>query len=138
MKTGPGGLYRVSLVLSNAAQTGPSWLVGATVATYPGAAVVSVEEYSVQSAVILVKWIKGEGDISNGDQLSLFPEGTQLPGYAAPEGVVTEVEQIQAPSVPEEKLPNPLRLAGAGAILLTVAYLSRKIGDASPKGKTTS
>ncbi len=129
MEASAGGLYKVSLFLANAGGIGPSWLVGSVVATYPGASVLSVEEYTEDTAVVLVKWLRGSGEINKGDTVSVLPEGAQLPGYATPSGVVTAVEQVQAPPEKGAALPNSLKLAVAGGLMLTVVYLSNEISQ---------
>lgn len=129
MDASEGGLYKVSLFLANAGDIGPSWLVGAVMATYPGASVLSVEEYSKDTAIIVMKWLRGSGEINEGDTVSVLPEGTQLPGYATPSAVVTEVDQVQAPPVKGPGLPNSLKLAVAGGLMLTVVYFSKEISQ---------
>jgi len=127
MEASAGGLYQVSLLLANAGEIGPSWLVGAVVATYPGASVLSVEEYTADTAVVVVKWLRGSGEINVGDIISVLPEGAQLPGYATPSGSVSAVDQIQAPPVQGPGCPNSIKLAVAGGLLLTVVYLSHEV-----------
>ena len=61
MRTEPGGLYRLTLALSNVQALGPSWLVGALAISYPDFDVVEVERYSEEEAVVLVRWRSAVG-----------------------------------------------------------------------------
>jgi hypothetical protein len=132
MITGPGGRYRIELELLRATQLGPSWLVGAFAVSYPRADVTAVQSYSGTRAVVLVRWRGASGQISKGDRVSILTEGLQLPGQMAPTGVVTAVEQTASPPLStslERGIRSSLKLTMSGALLLTVAYFSRKIGD---------
>lgn len=129
METGAGGVYRVVLGLVNAESIGPSWLVGAFTSTYPEATVLSVDRYTDDEATVLVKWHRGTGSINEGEPVTVGTEAMQqIPGGAIPRGVVTSIEVVEPPGK-QAQVPNPVKLALAGAMLLTVTYFSNKIAD---------
>ena len=131
MQLVPGGTYVVSLQLFNAEQLGPSWLVGAFATSFPGADVISVEEYSGELAVVRIRWRKTiPGEMGAGDSVSGILEGLALPGEAVPTGVVTDVSYggVTLRTL-EQQIPDPVKLIGAAAILITTWYFTRRIKE---------
>ncbi len=131
MQLVPGGTYVVTLQLFNAEQLGPSWLVGAFATGYPGADVISVEQYTSEFAVVRIRWRKTvPGEMSQGATISGVLEGLVLPGEAVPSGVVTAVEYggVMMPTL-EQQIPDPVKVVIAAGILVTTWYFTRKIKE---------
>ncbi len=140
MQLVPGGTYLVSLQLFNAEQLGPSWLVGAFATSFPGADVISVEEYSGELATVRIRWRKTvPGEMGPGDSVSGILEGLVLPGEAVPTGVVTDVTYggVTLRTL-EQQIPDPVKLVGAAVVLVSTWYFIRKIKEKHARLATSS
>lgn len=135
MRVDPGGVYLVELQLANAENLGPTWLVGAFAAGYPGADVVSVDAYRAHMAIVRIRWRSAvAGEVTVGDTVGGMVQGVSLPGQAVPNATVTAVRHtgIRMPSI-EQAIPAELKLVLSGAILVATWYFSLRIKHAKPR-----
>lgn len=132
MQVVPGGTYRIALELQNAQQVGPTWLVGAFASVFPNADILSVDEYlpAQNKAIVHVRWTRTTGEITEGMAVRGLAEGLILPAQMLPMGTVTGVEQTGVfVSDLESRIPNSVKLALAGGILLTTWYFAVRIKE---------
>lgn len=138
MQTQAGRAYELRLALHNAGSVGPSWLAATVMATYPEADLVEVSFYDGKSAVAVIRWRKGTGEIAAGDRLMVGAEGIELPTQLFPWAVVDSVVEVQYIRHPDVVVSDSvqeldpeynaaLKLIGAAAIVGLVGYLSQKI-----------